>query len=142
MKLIYAFLLLISLKAEANSFASCDLVNGVYRNSSEPLTDLRFETLADIFTMNNANALFMVLDSEPIRLLRSEMIVSRQTRMIYLLRKNGKAVRAVHMMIDRTPKKVSRTREFYGNMIISEQTHDAQAVINSRSLVYNFYCRF
>jgi hypothetical protein len=47
-------------------------------------------------------------------------------------------------MLDRSPKEISDTKEFYGNMIIPKipEPSDEQEVITGKSLVYNFYCRF
>lgn len=106
---------------------------------------MNFETLVDIFTINNANALNFVLDGERLRFLRSEISVNKVTKMTYMMRKNGRPVRVVRMMIDRTPKEVSNEREFYGNMIISPEMNsnmDFTKIQNSQNLVYNFHCEF
>lgn len=106
---------------------------------------MNFETLVDVFTINNANALNFTLDGKQLRFIRSEMNVNKVTKMTYMLRKNGKPVRVVRLMIDRTPKEVSTTHEFNGNMIISPEMNastDFTKILNSENLVYNFYCDF
>jgi hypothetical protein len=145
MKTLLIALFFLSTGSYAQTSAECVLVDGIYQNSPTPISDIRFETVVDIFTLNNARALTMNLDGKNLRFLRSEMDVGRQTKMIYLLKKNKKAVRAVHLMIDRSPKEVSRRKEFYGNMIISPEVEEEESVlaISDRSVtVYNFYCSF
>lgn len=125
--------------------AKCSLVEGIYINSPASLDDMNFETLVDVFTINNANALNFVLDGNKLRFLRSDMSVNKVTKMTYMMKKNGKAVRAIRMMIDRTPKDISRDREFYGNMILSPELNaesDFTKIQSSQNLVYNFYCQF
>lgn len=106
---------------------------------------MNFETIVDVFTLNNANALNLTLDGNPIRFIRSDLSVNKQTKMIFLQRKENKVVRAIRLMIDRTPKEVIKDREFYGNMIISPEMKDGQdftKVLQSKNLVYNFRCNF
>lgn len=114
-------------------------------NSSLPVQEMSFETIVDIFTLNNAKALNIILDGQKLRLLRSDISVGKLTKMIYLQKRNDGSSRAIHIMVDRTPKNVSVDREFYGNMIISPEIKgefDVTKVKTSQNLVYNFYCRF
>lgn len=140
-----AFLMLFSVTSWAVSIAECDIVNGIYRNSTNSLTELKFETLVDIFTLNNANTLTMKIDGKERRYIRSNIDSGRQTKMTYLEKKNN-SLRAVYVMIDRSPRFVAKDREFYGNMIISSEIKNTQEVLlginNPKNLVYNFYCRF
>jgi hypothetical protein len=145
MKCLLLVLTLISFSCFAEKSAECNLVNGIYRNSSTPLTELKFETLVDIFTLNNAKALTMNLDGEPLRFIRLDLDNGRQVKMIYVMKKNREMVRAIHLMIDRSLKDIARNKEFYGNMIISSEISDSSdyaAIISGEKLVYNFYCRF
>lgn len=145
MKFLMILFILGSLSAFARTEANCELVDGIYKNSSSSLTDLRFETLVDVFTLNNANALILNLNGEELRFIRSNLSVSKQTKMIYELKKKNKVTRVAYMMIDRTPRKVVRTQEFYGNVVISEEVKPqevARGIYNQRSYVYNFYCQF
>lgn len=114
-------------------------------NSSLPVQEMSFETIVDIFTLNNARALNIILDGQKLRLLRSDISVGKLTKMIYLQKRNDRSSRAIHIMIDRTPKNVTNDREFYGNMIISPEIKgefDVTKVKTSQNLVYNFYCSF
>lgn len=125
--------------------ANCELVNGIYVNSPSVVQDLNFETLVDVFTLNNAQALNFSLDGKQLRFIRTDMNVNKVTKMIYLQKKNNIAVRAVRVMIDRTPKEVILAREFYGNMIVSPEMNgdvDYAKIQASENLVYNFYCSF
>lgn len=103
------------------------------------IAEIQFETLVDVFTLSNAKSLNISLAGNQLKYIRSEISVNRQTKMIYQLKKNNKVFRTIHVMIDRTPKEVNEEREFYGNMIILPEGDD---VLASRSLVYNFHCRF
>lgn len=141
MKLILILSALFSFNSFALTEAHCRLVDGIYKNSQTQISDMRFETLVDIFTLKNANVITMNLAGEELRFIRSDMEVKKYTRLIFLLRKNGTPVRAIHMMIDRTPKEVSDEREFYGNMIVSSET-DFKSVISTKNLTYNFHCTF
>ncbi len=139
MQILLILLALASFRSYADTQAQCELVEGLYTNSSTEITDINFGTLVDVFTLNNANSLNINLDGNPLKYIRSEILVSRQTKMIYQLKKNSIIFRTIHVMIDRTPKEVTEGREFYGNMILLPKGDD---VLSSRSLVYNFYCSF
>lgn len=136
---------MLSLKSFAGTVANCELVDGIYVNSTPVLQDMNFETLVDVFTLNNAQALNFSLDGKPLRFLRSDISVNKVTKLIYLQKKNNLTVRAVRVMIDRTPKEVILAREFYGNMIVSPEMKsdmDFTKIQASENLVYNFYCSF
>jgi hypothetical protein len=145
MRFLLVLLTLVSFRSFAESSANCELVGGIYVNSQPVIEEMNFETIVDVFTISNASALNFILDGKRVRLLRSEMSVNKVTKMTYMVKKNGRPVRAVRLMIDRTPKEVSMAREFYGNMIISPEMNDDSdftKIQNSQNLVYNFYCQF
>ncbi len=144
MRFICFLLLFTTMNSFASSEANCYLVDGIYKNSSKNLRELRFSTLVDVFTLTNANTLSMNLDGEDLQLIRTNLITNRFPRMIYRMKKKNKVMKTVFVMLDRSPKKISDTKEFYGNMIIpkSLDAEDEQEVITGNSLVYNFYCRF
>lgn len=130
----------------ARTEARCELVDGFYQNSQEPIHDIRFETVVDVFSINNAQTLIFELEGQELKFYRSEMKVNKQTQMTYLLRKGDVVIRAARLALDRTPREVSQTKEFYGNMIISSEISSYKDITEKRlplqNLVYNFYCRF
>lgn len=136
MKILCLGLLLLAFNSFAGTTANCEVVNGIYNNSQASLIDLKFETIVDVFTINNAQTLTMNLNGKQLRFLRSDLTVRRQTKLIYLMRENGKVKRAINIMLDRTPKEASAEKDFYGNMVISPENE------NESNLFYNFYCRF
>ena len=140
MRIIIICILLTSFRCFSYSEANCQIVSGIYQNSGNQLIDLKFSTVVDIFTLNNANTLSMNLDGEELKFLRSDMSVGKQTKMTYLYRKNGEAVRTAHITIDRPPKDAASNRHFYGNLIISKLS--SQFIQNINNIVYNFYCTF
>lgn len=144
MRLILIFMLFISMNSFAMSEAHCELVNGIYDNSSKVIHDIKFSTLVDIFNLTNAHTLSMNLDGEELKLLRSEMIIKRIPRLTYKLTKKNKILKTVFIMLDRAPKEISESKEFYGNMIIPYATGpiNDEEISTTKSLVYNFYCRF
>lgn len=144
MKFLLALLILFSFKSHADSSAECTLVKGVYENSKSLIHDIRFETLVDVFSFSNAKALRLTLEGEELKFLREDIQVSRQTKTIFMMKKSGRPHRVIHMMIDRSPLKISKDREFYGNMIVSQKLVDGDwtQLDNSKSLRYNFYCSF
>lgn len=139
MRILLIILALASFRSFANTSAQCELVDGLYKNSSIEIADINFGTLVDIFTLSNANSLNINLSGNQLKFIRTDFAVKRQTKMIYQQKKNNKVYRTIHVMIDRTPKEVNEGREFYGNMIILPEGDD---VLSSRSLVYNFHCQF
>lgn len=121
--------------------AECSLVRG--DNSELSMHNLRFETLVDVFSVVNARTLYLELDGEPMKFLRSEIDVERrQTRLIYLLRKKNKAVRAARVVLDRTPKEARIKGEFYGHVQITDEMKDGIISSLPRTYSYNFYCSF
>lgn len=141
MRILFLLLALSSFRSFADTTAQCELVDGIYKNSSIEIYDLRFGTLVDVFTLSNANSLSINLGGTNYKFIRSEISVNRQTRMIYQQRKNGFILRTIHVMIDRTPKEVTEEREFFGNMIIFQEGHE-NLISKTKSLVYNFHCSF
>jgi hypothetical protein len=144
MRFIWTLLLFISMNCLASGEANCHLVNGVYNNSSIFLNDLKFSTIVDIFSLTNANTLSMNLDGEDLKFLRTNLVINRIPRMVYNIKIKNKILKTVFIMLDRNPKDISETREFYGNMIIpsSPEPKDEEEITSGKSLVYNFYCRF
>lgn len=145
MRFLFLLLLLVNATAYAGTQANCEVVDGIYRNSSESIQEIKFETLVDVFTINNAKTLSFRLEQEEMKLLRSNLDIGRQTKMIYLLKKNDKAVRFASVLLDRTPREVNKTKEFYGNIILSAVVSEKEIALGNYSgnnLVYNFYCRF
>jgi NAD-dependent SIR2 family protein deacetylase len=145
MKTLFLLLFLVTTNAFAGVAAECQLTEGIYKNSSLSLTDMKFETVVDIFTLNNARTISMNLNGESMRFTRMDMEINRNTKLIYNLKKKNKISRVIHLNIDRTPKNVSRDREFYGNMIITEELKDKMSITDlatANKFVYNFYCRF
>lgn len=145
MRFLLLFLLLVNAKAFAGTQASCEVVDGIYRNSTETIQEIKFETLVDVFTINNAKTLSFRLEQENMKLLRSDLDIGRQTKMIYLLKKNDRTIRFASILLDRTPREVNRTKEFYGNIVLSAVVNEKEIALGNYSgnnLVYNFYCRF
>lgn len=142
MRYLLVLLTLITFRSYASTEAKCELTNGIYINSSTHIQDIAFETIVDVFTINNAKAFNIVLDGQKLRFLRTEMDVGKLTKLIYLQKTNDKVLRAIHMMIDRSPKEITATKEFYGNMIISPYDMDFSNIHRTQNLVYNFYCSF
>lgn len=144
MRILILLMALASFNSFADTSVQCELVDGLYQNSDVPMNELRFGTLADVFTLNNAKSLNIDLDGKNLRFIRTDILVNKQTRMVYQLKKYDKTLRTVHVMIDRTPKQVADDREFYGNMIIfPEGFLDFTKKFNvPDSLVYNFRCEF
>src|SRR3989338_7973329 len=100
MKILCLSLLLLSFNSFAGTTANCEVVNGIYNNSQAPIIDLKFETIVDVFTIHNAQTLTMNLNGKQLRFLRSDLTVRRQTKLIYLMRENGKVKRAINIMLD------------------------------------------
>lgn len=144
MKLILLFLLFSTFQVFGSSEANCYLVSGIYLNSPNTISDLKFYTVADIFTINNANTLSMNLDGVDIKFIRTELVVDKQTKLNFQNKKSNSNIKTALVTLDRTPKMISKNKEFYGNMIITDKTNlkDASAIMNKKNLIYNFYCRF
>ena len=51
MRFIWTLLLFTSMNCFASTEANCQLVNGVYNNSSNILNELKFSTIVDIFVV-------------------------------------------------------------------------------------------
>jgi hypothetical protein len=145
MKIFLLVFLLVSANAFAGVAAECHLTEGVFKNSSKSLTDLKFETVVDVFTLNNARTISMTFEGENLRFTRSDIEINRNTKLIYHMKERNNIRRVAYLNIDRTPKHITKDREFYGNMILTDElpaqaTH--QDTISVRRFVYNFYCRF
>lgn len=145
MRLFLLLVFIMSMPAFADSTAHCEVVKGIYANSSKTISDPYFETLADVFTINNAKAFTVSLEGKALRFLREDMKVERYTKLIYLQKKRNKVVRAAYMIIDRTPKEAASDRNFYANVIITDELgegDDLTKVMNLRTFNYNLYCEF
>lgn len=128
MKIFILALMLTSYQAQAASFAKCEMINNTFSNRML-VADLKFETVVDIFTINNAKTLTMTLDGQSLRFLRSKLVVERMTRMTYISRNHPEEVMSIEVELDRTPREVLLSKRFYGSLDIKSERH-------------NFYCRF
>lgn len=128
MKIFILALMLTSYQALADSFAKCEMINNTFSNRML-VADLKFETVVDIFTINNAKTLTMTLDGQSLRFLRSKLVVERMTRMTYVSRNHPEEVMSIEVELDRTPREALLSKQFYGNMVIMSERH-------------HFYCRF
>lgn len=141
MKQFALTLFLISLGSHATTTTNCRLIEGLYQNSLTPIEDLSFETYADIFTLTNAHTVSLTLNHENLRFVRTVLKVDRHTEMVYVQRKDQEIVRAIHITLDRTPRLIARSRQFYGYLLISPLNSSA-GFIGKDVLNYNFYCQF
>jgi hypothetical protein len=141
MKFLVLLMALMSFNGFADSSATCDIVNGHFENSSASLTDLKFSTVADIFSMTNAKTLSMNLDGEPVRFLRKSMKLASKPQIFFFDSGGIKATRAVTMTLDKTPRDIAKSKQFYGSMIISGPVENFANITNNEMLIYSFFCR-
>jgi hypothetical protein len=148
MKFIVILLLLTVGQVWATSEALCELDHKDPASSTNPIYDLRFETLVDIFTVTNAKTLAMNFEGNNLIFMRSTIdVVGDQTRMTYLLRRNNRAVRVAMVTLDRSPKRAKKTGVFYGAMTISREVGEGEDMMalyqaQQSALTYGFSCRF
>ena len=145
MKPILIFILVLS-----NAFAKvetvCELTEGIYRNSPNNIRNVKFITITDIFSLNNAKTLSFNLDGEELHFpIRTEFQANKHTRMTFKMKEKGLS-RAAHILIDRKPREAYKSREFLGNILITPEMESAEnlmlVVQRQDVLTYNFVCRF
>jgi hypothetical protein len=119
--------------AEAFEARDCNI-----QNSQTPLFvhSLSFETLSDIFTLTNAKTLNVKTTEEDMRFFRTAIDVQDKTYMIFVQRKNWKALRTAHVEINSTPRFVFMNRELFGRMTIVN-TGEISPIVDLR-----FHCLF
>lgn len=144
MRFLFTLFIMLPWLSFADTSVRCELTTGIYENSRAEITDLRFETVTDIFSLTNARTLVFNFDGNELRLLRSDMKVSKYTQMVFHQRKNDIITRTAIVMIDRTPKQIMEDGEFNGNMIVSGAIADKPMWLQDhkvRKYTYNFKCR-
>jgi hypothetical protein len=120
------------------------MVEGFYKNSSAPMEDLKFESLVDIFTFNNAKNFSITLMGEKMEFTRTMIDVSRNTKMNFVMIGTNMSRTAVVQM-DRTPNQALKENAFYGNLVINNPIYEfgfESRTILPRHVTYNFYCTF
>lgn len=135
MKFLALLFLLPFAGAWADTAANCELIKGIYPNGPASVRHFQLETLVDIFTINNARTITLSINDESLRFLRSELTVGTKTQMTYQSRNHRDTMKTLHIVLDRTPRETQLTREFNGNMHITQEDQEALGS-------YNFYCRF
>lgn len=144
MRLLVLFILIFAESSWSYSETRCQLVDGFYKNSSQAITDLKFESLVDFFSVNAAKTLSFKMDGRQFRFDRTDIAVKNQTKMNFImLGKNTN--KAAMVQIDRSPKKALASKSFYGHLIINMPINERageESPVSFRPLVYNFYCSF
>lgn len=138
MKFFVLGLILLTAQSWAKTSSQCEVVSGFYKNSSTTLTDIKFETLADVFSLNNAKTLSFLYEGKEIRFQRNDIDVKRYTKMQFLGVQKLAKDHAARITIDRSPKEALKAREFYASMMVLmplEENTDGM-------LTYNLYCKF
>jgi hypothetical protein len=134
MKFLLILLLLVGSSARAAEYAKCRLTG--YFWSEFPLVDnMRFETVVDIFTLNNAQTLSLDLNGRHLRFKRSRILVTNITSLLFVLRNNDITEKTARVQLDRTPRQILLTREFKGHIEILNAD-------NESDLNHGFYCYF
>jgi hypothetical protein len=134
MKFLLILLLLVGSSARAAEYAKCRLTG--YFWSEFPLVDnMRFETVVDIFTINNAQTLSIDLNGRNLRFKRSRILVTNVTNLLFVLKNNDVTEKTARVKLDRTPRQALLTREFKGHIEIINAE-------NESDLSHNFYCYF
>lgn len=131
MPIILVFILLLTGSSFASTDSHCHQVDGIYKNSKASLDELKFESLVDYFSFNNAKNFTIRIDGEKMKFHRTSIDVRRTTQMKF--QRHGKSSTAVVQM-DRTPQSALKTKAFYGNILIE--------FTESSYVTYNFFCTF
>jgi hypothetical protein len=145
MKLILMLSFLVSAGAWATGYeVRCDMdPNGILSNSQD-IREIRFLTLTDIFTINNAKTLLINVNGEDLAFMRSSIEVqSDHTLLVYNVRRGRKVIRIAEVLLDRSPVKAITDRQYFGHLTIYPEGVELDS-INRRSpdvLTYNFHCR-
>ncbi len=146
MKLLLLLILFMSATCWSKTEALCDLTEGIYKNSTTPLREFKFETFADLFTLNNAKTLSMNLNGETLSFSRTDIKISQTTEMIFVIYQKNKIVKAAKVVIDRKPKDAMKSQDFYGNVVISQNIEEGESLDagleRKGNLTYNYFCRF
>lgn len=127
MKFIVLFLLLVVSTARASEYASCQ--------TDGPIANMKFETVVDIFSINNARTLSLELQGESLRFTRSSIVVMKNTTLQYIQRTHRTVERIAKVVLDRTPREALLSREFNGTIEIKKESGE----IETRR---GFYCYF
>ncbi|HXH75565.1 MAG TPA: hypothetical protein VNJ08_11400 [Bacteriovoracaceae bacterium] len=131
----FLFIILILTNAAwAHKYTDCEITDGFFKNSPNQLHNVRFETVADIFSLTNAKSLNLELDGVPMRFTRLNMEVERQTKMLYIIRKKSAFLRTLNILIDRSPYEAKASSEFKAIIQISQES--------GAHLSYNLQCSF
>lgn len=136
---LFLFLLIISTQLWAKSESQCHVVNGFYQNSETALSDFKLETYADIFTLNNAKTLSLKYDGQEIRFQRYDLLIKKYTKMYFAGVGQTSKTHAALLTIDRKPKAVLKSQEFYASLMI---TMPLEANSSNSMMIYNLYCSF
>lgn len=142
MKFIFGILLLVASNTWAGTQAECELVEGIFPNSTTSIESLRFETLVDVFSIFNARAISFDFKNTPMRFIRSEFKVDRQTKLMYLMKEEDKTVMSARILLDRTPRQAKLSREFNGIMHLMVENENGTTAEDAEIFIYNFYCYF
>lgn len=134
MKFLLILLLLVGSSAQAAEYAKCRLTG--YFWSEFPLVDnMQFETVVDIFTINNAQTLSLDLNGRHLRFKRSRILVTNTTHLLFELKNNDLLEKTARVKLDRTPRQALLTRKFNGHIEIINAE-------NKTDLNHDFYCYF
>jgi hypothetical protein len=131
---IFILLFLISFQAQASVESDCYVSRGFFRRGVNEISHLSFFTLVDVFSLTNANTLKMTFKGEELKLVRTEILVGDLTIMKYKNVSNSKFMGDVLVSINKSPYQVITTREFNGQIMISEQA--------AANLIFSFSCSF
>lgn len=127
MKFIVLLFMLVASTAKAAEYASCQ--------TDAPIADMKFETVVDIFSINNARTLSLELQGESLRFTRSSIVVMRNTTLQFIQRTHSKIERIAKVVLDRTPREALLSREFNGTIEIKNEMGE----VETRR---GFYCYF
>jgi hypothetical protein len=145
MRILALLILLSTGTAWSKSEANCQQVDGIYKNSPAAMDQLKFESLVDIFSFNNAKNFSITIAGEDIIFNRTSIDVSKNTMMNFVMVGKGMSRMAVVQM-DRTPNAALKAKAFYGNLVINSTMTEWNGVDQKttfpRFLSYNFYCTF
>lgn len=139
MKFVIVLSLFFSISGWSKTESHCDVVDGFYRNSDVSITNIKFETLADIFSLNNAKTLSFEIAGKEIRFQRTDMDVKKYTKMQFVGVQNLAKTHAALVTIDRSPKEVVKSRDFYASIMTSLPLNEGEA---NSMLSFNLYCKF
>jgi hypothetical protein len=139
MKFIGLFLIITAGSAWAiGNEVNCDLQQAGLLPNSPEIREVRFQTLTDIFTINNAKTLIVNINGVDVTFVRTSIEVqSDHSKMSYIIRRGRQISREAHVMIDRTPGKVISDRQYHGNITILADESEPQ----DNRLTQNFHCR-